>query len=55
MGNFAENLNLGKSVLPPAKYVCMVRQGNLKGRFVVLAILPSRMEVSYYTSGFFHS
>ena len=30
-------------------------QGNLKGEFVVAAILPSRMEVTYYTSGFVRS
>ena len=30
-------------------------QGNLKGESVVAAILPSRMEISYCTSGFFHS
>ena len=28
---------------------------NLKGKSVVAAILPSRMEVSYCTSGFFRS
>ena len=28
-------------------------QGNLKGESVVVAILPSHMEVSYCTSGFF--
>ena len=28
-------------------------QGNLKGESVVAAILPSRMKVSYCTSGFF--
>ena len=28
-------------------------QGNLKGEFVVAAILPSRMEVIFSTSGFF--
>ena len=33
----------------------IVNQGNLKGESVVAAILPSRMEVSYCTSGFFHS
>ena len=30
-------------------------QGNLKGDSVVAAILPSRMEVSYCTAGFFFS
>ena len=30
-------------------------RGNLKGEPVVAAILPSRMEVSYCTSGYFHS
>ena len=30
-------------------------QGNLKGESVVAAILPSRMETSYCTSGFFCS
>ena len=32
-----------------------LHQGNLKGESVVVAILPSRMEVSYCTSVFFHS
>ena len=32
-----------------------VYQGNLKGESVVAAILPSCMEMSYCTSGFFHS
>ena len=32
--------------------LCFI-QGNLKGESVVAAILPSRMEVSYCTSGFF--
>ena len=31
------------------------RQGNFKGELVVAAILPSRMEVSYCTYGFFRS
>ena len=30
-------------------------QGNLKGESAVVAILPSRMEVSYCTSGFVRS
>ena len=30
-------------------------QGNLKGESVVAGILPSHMEESYCTSGFFHS
>ena len=34
--------------------VCQ-KQGNLKGESVVVAILPSCMEVSYCTSGFFRS
>ena len=37
-----------------AIWMCMCKnQGNLKGESVVAAILPSRMEVSYCTSGFF--
>ena len=35
--------------------VIKIIQGNLKGESVVVAILPSCMEVSYCTSGFFHS
>ena len=34
---------------------CVKFQGNLKGESVVVAILSTRMEVSYCTSRFFHS
>ena len=40
--------------LKESRYV-MCNHGNLKGESVVAAILPSHMEVSYYTFGFFHS
>ena len=33
--------------------VLTLKEGNLKGESVVVAILPSCMEVSYCTSGFF--
>ena len=44
-------------VLPASDSTVKVgeNQGNLKGESVVTAILPSRMEVSYGTSGFFRS
>ena len=37
------------------KYKLVTVQGNLKGESVVAAILPSLMEVSYCTAGFFRS
>ena len=36
-------------------FTLSVDQGNLKGESVLAAILPSHMEVSYCTSGFFRS
>ena len=35
-------------------FFCMMNQGNLKGELAMVAILLSRMEVNYCTSGFFH-
>ena len=37
------------------QYLMCFYQGNLKGESVVAAILLSRMEASYCTSGFFRS